>query len=80
MGQTSNAQYDADYVVQEPGRQGRTLINQFPFNQGSLAQLHSENHGGHHGAHHGAHHGHGSHGAHGFHNGFPQLHQGKLRS
>lgn len=67
-------------------REGRTLINQFPFNQG--AHLQGGNHGDHHGDHHGEHHGHGNHhednghsnhGNHGqnsFHNGFPQLHQG----
>lgn len=69
MGGTSNM--DKDY---QQRRQGRTLINQFPFNQGSLAQLHGGNHGGNHGAHHG----HGNHGTNGFHNGFPQLHQGKI--
>ena len=57
-------------------RRGRTLINQFPFNQG--AHLHAGHHGGH-GDHHGhedRHAGHGTHGQHGFHNGFPQLQQG----
>ena len=60
-------------------RRGRTLINQFPFNQG--ANLHAGHHGGHNG-HHGhdnRHHaGHGIHQGqqHAFHNGFPQLQQG----
>ena len=65
-------------------RQGRTLINQFPFNQGAHLQSghhgdhHQAHHGNHHGAHddHGHHPGHGSHGHHGIQNGFPQLHQG----
>lgn len=57
-------------------RRGRTLLNQFPFNQGAHHQ--SGHHGGH-GDHHGhddRHAGHGTHGQQGFHNGFPQLHQG----
>lgn len=77
---------DTNHVI--PGvatwdRRGRTLLNQFPFNQG--AHLHAGQHGGHgdhhggHGNHHGhddRHAGHGTHGQHGFHNGFPQLQQG----
>ena len=78
---------DADNTVayrDQWGRQARTLLNQFPFNQGAHHQ------GSHHGAHHGHgnHHGHhqtghldhGNHGQHGFQNGFPQLHQGKITS
>jgi hypothetical protein len=74
---------DADNTIayrDQWGRQARTLLNQFPFNQGAHHQ------GSHHGAHHGQgnHHGHhqtghldhGNHGQHGFQNGFPQLHQG----
>ena len=78
---------DADNTIayrDQWGRQARTLLNQFPFNQGAHHQ------GSHHGAHHGHgnHHGHhqtghldhGNHGQHGFQNGFPQLHQGTLTS
>ena len=36
MGGTSNMGYD--YGIQQQERQGRTLINQFPFNQGSLTR------------------------------------------
>ena len=79
-GSNSLSSYD-----DQQSRQGRTLINQFPFNQGAHLQAaahHGDHHGSHHGDHHGAHgdHGHhgshGSHTQHGFQNGFPQLHQG----
>lgn len=59
-------------------REGRTLLNQFPFNQGAHHQSgHHAAHGGHHG-HHGNHHGHNDRHAsqHGFSNGFPQLQNG----
>jgi len=67
----------------QKSREGRTLINQFPFNQGAHLQghhgdHHQDHHGNHHASHdeHGHHGEHGSHAQHGFHNGFPQLHQG----
>ena len=70
---------------EQQSRQGRTLINQFPFNQGAHLQAghHGDHHQAHHGNHHGAHddhghHGQSNHGQHGFQNGFPQLHQGIL--
>jgi len=49
-------------------RAGKSLVNQFPFNQGGHQRIghHGDHHGAHHGAHHGDHHGdhHGSHGDH----------------
>jgi len=61
-------------------RQGRTLLNQFPFNQGAQHQgghhaAHGDHHGNH-GNHQGHDEGHGNHKQHGFSSGFPQLQNG----